>query len=216
MTDMDINLLDLIYPPKCVHCGSLILNMKTPVALCENCQELWIFEKRAGENYLSFYDKNVYSIARSMVLRAKNSYSGTLYKFLAAEMSELITSRIEIEGDTVIVNVPRSKKKKREAGVDQAECLSKLIAKKLKIQYMNILVHKGNTQQKLLNAQERLMNVEDAYEIKNNVNVTGKNIILFDDVITTGATINKCRELLLNAGADSVTIFSICRTKGEY
>ncbi|MCL2517259.1 MAG: hypothetical protein FWF15_01725 [Oscillospiraceae bacterium] len=210
-----MNILDLIYPPKCVHCGS-ILREKEIEPLCDGiCFPKWVFEKFGiNDNYLAYYDKNANSVARSMVLKAKNSYNSRLYRYLADEMAELIASRMRVYNDTVIVNVPRSKKKKRETGIDQAERLSKLIAKKLKIQYANVLIHKGNTQQKLLNAQERIENVENAYEIKNNV--TGKNIILFDDVITTGATINKCRELLLHFGAKDVTIFSICRTKGEY
>ena len=66
--------------------------------------------------------------------------------------------------------------------------------------------------QKTLNSMERRVNAERAYALRD-CQIQGKNVLLIDDVITTGATINACARLLQQGGAQKVFPISIARTK---
>ncbi len=55
-----------------------------------------------------------------------------------------------------------------------------------------------------MNLFERQKNIEEAFKIKSNKKIKGKNILLIDDVITTGATISECGKVLLNSGANRI------------
>ena len=63
-----------------------------------------------------------------------------------------------------------------------------------------------------LNAKQRQQNLKHAFVLNNTVSVSGKNLALIDDVITTGATLNSIVPLLFRAGARSVEVWAICRT----
>ena len=224
---MKINIFDYIYPPKCVHCGAYL---REPAALCGSCRALWEREKNAAckvcgkahsgcvcNIHLAPYDKNARGAAGSMVLKIKNRGHVHINKFLSAELAALIADRIKINENTVVVNVPRSVRKKREHGTDQTERLAELVSSALKIKYYGVLTNRGSVQQKLLKAEDRFINAENAYGVKAKKigKIAGKEIILLDDVITTGATAAKCRELLLNAGAADVTPVSVCVTSND-
>ena len=69
----------------------------------------------------------------------------------------------------------------------------------------DILHRKRNTKdQTHLNVQERKENVEGAFVVTRPERVTGKQVILVDDVMTTGATLNECGKTLLDAGAERI------------
>ena len=60
---------------------------------------------------------------------------------------------------------------------------------------------------------ERAENVADAFKVRNSKKIVEKNILLVDDVITTGATTLECGKVLVNAGAKSVYVCSIATTE---
>ena len=59
--------------------------------------------------------------------------------------------------------------------------------------------------------KKRLINVKNAFSIKDSSKIAGKNVLLVDDVYTTGATANECSKVLLNVGAGRVDVLTLAR-----
>lgn len=106
------------------------------------------------------------------------------------------------------------KLKKSKRGYNQTELLAKNLSKNLKIPYnYNILVKSKNNQtQSLLEKSQREKNVENVFKIKNPSKIKDKNIILLDDIYTTGATVRECSKILKNAGAKKILVFVIAKS----
>ena len=78
--------------------------------------------------------------------------------------------------------------------------------------YNNILIkNKNNTKQSLLSREDRSKNVYGVYKIQDNEKIYKKNILLLDDIYTTGATVNECCKMLKFAGAKQVDVFTIAK-----
>ena len=66
--------------------------------------------------------------------------------------------------------------------------------------------------QSILHREERLENLINAFRLKRGVKIKRKKILLIDDVMTTGATLNECAKCLIQNGAKRVDVFSLART----
>jgi ComF family protein len=111
----------------------------------------------------------------------------------------------------VIVPVPIHHLKKAERGFNQSDYIAKGLSKELNIPYSTKLIKRvrHTESQTKLNMNERALNVADAFKIKNSKGIQGKNILIVDDVCTTGATLLECGIALHKAGANSVYASSI-------
>jgi len=111
----------------------------------------------------------------------------------------------------VIVPVPIHHLKKAERGFNQSDYIAKGLSKELNIPYSTKLIKRvrHTESQTKLNMNERALNVAGAFKIKNSNGIQSKNILLVDDVCTTGATILECGIALYKAGANSVYASSI-------
>ncbi len=99
--------------------------------------------------------------------------------------------------------MPLHRFKKWKRGYNQTELIAKYMAKKLDIPYMDTLTKVRNTKtQSSLSAKHRETNVKNAFKCK--CDIKGKRILLIDDIITTGLTINECSRILKRAGATRV------------
>ena len=108
-----------------------------------------------------------------------------------------------------VVPVPLHQKRYVERGFNQAELIAKILADKINKPLKNILTRQRHTsQQAKLGREERLENLKDAFVIKK---VVRGNILLVDDVFTTGSTIQECAKVLKNSGVDKVVGFSLAR-----
>jgi ComF family protein len=105
-----------------------------------------------------------------------------------------------------IIPVPLHRLKKAERGYNQSEYIAKGLKRELKIEiFKNALKRIRFTEtQTHLNYSERKLNVKNAFRVSNTNVIENKNIILVDDVVTTGSTINECAEALKKAGAKNV------------
>ena len=114
----------------------------------------------------------------------------------------------------IIISVPMYKKKKNQRGYNQSELIAREIAKKVKnIEYRSdiLLKIKNTANQSLLNKEQRQENLKNAYEVKNKEYISNKNILIFDDIYTTGSTANECSKMLVEAGARSIGILTIAK-----
>lgn len=128
----------------------------------------------------------------------------TVFGFeLGVQLSEQLGSR-KIDA---VIPVPLNRRKERERGYNQSDYIAQGVASVLRIPVLNSVVRrvKYTVTQTRLNAEQRKENMSDAFEIAQEELVKGKRILLVDDVITTGSTIQEVAKVLRHAGAASVT-----------
>ena len=102
--------------------------------------------------------------------------------------------------------------KKWERGFNQSELIAKRLSATLNKPYLSILKEKSSYKtQKTLGYRERFLNIMDRYKIQNIKKIKGKNILIIDDVFTTGATINECARIIKSFGAENVYSLTIAR-----
>jgi ComF family protein len=111
----------------------------------------------------------------------------------------------------LIVPVPIHHLKKVERGYNQSDYIVKGLSKSLRIPYSTTLIKRTRhtESQTKLKMKERAQNVADAFKIRNAKKIKNKNILLVDDVITTGATIQECAKTLAKGGTQTIYACSI-------
>ncbi len=111
----------------------------------------------------------------------------------------------------LIIPVPIHHLKKAERGYNQSDYLAKGLSKSLNIPYSGKMIKriKYTESQTKLKMKERALNVSNAFKVRNAEKVKGKNILIVDDVCTTGATLLECGIALYKAGANSVFACSV-------
>ena len=103
-----------------------------------------------------------------------------------------------------ITYIPRRKSTKRYYSFDQSQKLAKALGKIINIPVFSCIENKGKREQKRLNKIERLENARKAYAMKKNAKIEYENIFLVDDIITSGASMKVCADLLYENGAKNV------------
>ena len=113
----------------------------------------------------------------------------------------------------IIISVPLSKNGKATRGYNQTDLIAKNISKKLEIYYKSdyLIKIKETKKQSSLNKIERKKNIQNAYIFNKKYNIKNKNIILIDDVFTTGSTVNECLKVLKQNGAREILILIIAK-----
>jgi ComF family protein len=138
-------------------------------------------------------------------------------KLLATDLSYImlnawsaLSERIPAS-NLLLVPVPLHKHRLRNRGFNQADLLARRLSFVTGVKQVNALSRTIYTRpQQTLGRQERLNNVKGAFKAKANL-IRGKNIILVDDVCTSGATLIECTEELLQHGAASVAALTVAR-----
>jgi competence protein ComFC len=153
---------------------------------------LFIFEK----------DKSLQHIIHSLKYE-KQFLSGIHLGRLTGDKLKFILTGWKID---LIIPVPLHKLKKMERGFNQSYYISKGIGKELKIKVSESVIkrEKYTETQTTMNLNERQKNIGGAFKLINKKNIAGKNILLVDDVITTGSTINECGKVLIKGGAKKI------------
>lgn len=133
-------------------------------------------------------------------------YSG--FTELAELLGEILCEKLvnnSIPRNCVVVPVPLHQKKEFERGFNQAELMARYVSKKLDIPGGIALMRLRNTRTQVgLNREERIKNCAEAFSCVDPELILGKNILLVDDVTTTGTTLSECAKVLRNAGAKRV------------
>jgi|GEM_PF-1378137 len=229
-------ILNLFFPPKCVSCDCYLPHQET-VALCPLCRSRYETEKRyhcpechkehtdcecvpkilqkrvKTAMHLVEYIKEE-SAARDMILCAKDEYYEYLYRFLSAEITGLLEKRLSDPSEYLYTFVPRSVRKVAERGVDQAREVAKRVAKAVGGDFAELFTHLHTKEQKQLSAAERKRNVQKSYFLKESQkeSLSGKRVIVYDDVITTGATLSAVISQLQKAKVKEVIVVTFGKT----
>lgn len=116
----------------------------------------------------------------------------------------------------LVVPVPLHPKKLKKRGYNQAEAIAEGISKGLgaKVSISHLLKSQYTETQTLKTRAERVQNVSDSFSLKNVHEIQGKHLLLVDDVITTGATLETCAAKLLEVEGCRVSIGALAYTNG--
>ena len=206
-------LLDLLYPPVCGICEKINKNY-----ICRDCEK--IIKKmqinRIEKVSNKYFDYQIRSYRYNGIIREKIiQYKFEEKSFLYKTFSKIILNNKKIygflENYDIILCVPMYITKKWQRGYNQSELIARKIAKSLQINFQknNLLKIRETKKQSTLNKQERITNVINAFKIKDESKLKGKRVILFDDIYTTGNTVNECSRVLKQAGVSEIIILTI-------
>jgi ComF family protein len=189
-------MLNLIVPKRCAFCRAV-----TPDGLCDNCQTKlpWRLPCDAGGVVSPLCYKDTVRLA---LHRYKfRGFSG--YAAVFAELMAQAVRDCRVEAD-VVTWVPCSFWRRWARGYDQSEKLAHAVAKKLGLPMEKLLRKKRNikSQTKMPGGAARRVNVRDAFTAV--PAAREKRILLIDDIVTSGATLNECRSILCSSGAKTV------------
>lgn len=208
-------ILDIIFPLFCVNCS------KKGASLCESCLYKAHFNEKEVPNFIyPIYDFRDPIIRKAIwALKYKNKkdiaeiFAENIYSHIIEELSDL--KRLENFSDPILVPIPISQKRKKERNYNQSLLIAKALVSLDKNQNFileeDILIKIKETehQARLKNKKERLENLVNTFKVKNTEKIKKRNIILIDDVVTTGATITEAKKVLRKSGAKKIIAFSI-------
>lgn len=199
---------------ECPSCGGISYN-----GLCNVCLEeinrlgkinLEISNNSYYGNALFHYSKTVERLIYNY--KTKRSYSAfdELLKLIFLEIGKL---DIKMDEYQYIIYIPSNRRNKSIRGFDPSYELCRAISKKYGIKMLSIFNNVGNVEQKKLDFIERQKSIESSLKIKSKYIsvVKDKNILIFDDVFTTGASINKAIRLLNEYSPNKLNFLVIVR-----
>lgn len=199
-------LLNLLFPPKCVLCRHVLPPGKT--GLCDKCRKTLAGQERLRAG--TFFSQCAVALEYSGQVRE----SVIRYKFqdqpgYATAFGEILanTIRHQLHGTYDLITwIPVSRKRLKERGYDQAMLLAMAAALWLDDVAVETLKKTVNNQKQssLEEPSARKENVKGAYQASDPELIRGKRILLIDDVVTTGATLEEASRTLLKAGASLV------------
>jgi ComF family protein len=129
--------------------------------------------------------------------------------------------KLELGDEAIsVVPVPLFRGKRRERGFNQAELLGRAAMKHLRgnmvLDATSLERTRETASQTGLTSHQRRANMRGAFRVKQKERISGRHILLIDDVCTTGTTVGECARVLLRAGAKSVRVATVARVlKGE-
>ena len=225
---------DIIFPPTCLFCG-ISLGIGTRPLICSECEtkygtslgkclrcnsDLEITETEFhcntcrsakhpfdGVSSAYFYEEKV----RQAIVAHKFNFMYNHAKHLALKISNYILDLFPAAPD-YIVPVPTSKKRLHDRGYDPLLEIAEVVSKNTGIPLNNkVLIkikdtpHQSSTTSRL----QRFRNVRGAFKVNDKECFRDKDIILFDDVYTTGASTYECAKILKKAGAKHIIIATV-------
>ncbi len=229
--------LNLIYPQKCAICGISLLYDANYICnicinkikllsepLCKKCsKELPPFTKHNGIcsscASSSFYFQYCFSAVRYDELtkiifhEIKFKKRRNLLNIFHYHLHAKLKSTKQMIDNSIVIPVPLDSKRKKEREFNQSNIIAKKVSSYYHIPYEpNLLFRiKENIPQSILSRKERINNIKGAFIVKKKNKIENKNIILVDDVFTTGSTVNECAKALKEAGANKINVFTLAR-----
>lgn len=198
----------------------------SPICICENCAEEMDYYNncinslnlpRDVETYcdgmicVGKYCESLKNALKRFKFSNKPSYYRAFGKLLALKVKNTDgLGKIDL-----IIPVPMHKSKQKTRGYNQAALIAGYAAKNLGIYLNDNILTKpvASKNQSLLIRSERLTNLDGVFKVDTSRSIANKNILLVDDIITTGSTINECSKVLKLAGAGTIIAGVIATTR---
>lgn len=197
-------LLAVLYPQLCRVCGASVERRRYGVA-CEACWQ----KTQPCENQcaIGWYEG---ALRESILVLKREPY---LPRHLAGLLADAAKS---LPGITRIVPVPLHKDRLRARGFNQATIIARELAGALGAPLDETSLVRVSSAEKYrtgLDAKGRRDSVAGAFAVRHPRIVQNEQILLVDDVFTTGATVSSCADVLISAGAKSVLIMTLARAR---
>ncbi|MCX5679646.1 MAG: ComF family protein [Candidatus Omnitrophica bacterium] len=190
--------------PYCIYCGR---SVDTAGCACDDCLK----NKPA---FSKAYSACLYEGAlKELILQFKYGGKLTLSDGLSCLISDFLYNNPDIlEGIDMVTFVPIGADRMIKRGFNQSKILAKHLSDSYGIPMVDCIEKTASTKnQNELSRQDRLSNLKGAFRAKSVVNLTGLTILIVDDVMTTGATLNECAIALSRAGAARVRCLTLAR-----
>lgn len=201
-------LLDLIYPPRCAFCHTLVANGR--ILVCDECARTLPFTTENGRRKLSFsagcvaplyYENDVRESLQRFKFSGCTGYARAYAPYLAECVREAFGSDFDL-----ISWVPISRKRMHRRGYDQAQLLAKAVGRELGMKPVRTLrkIRDNPPQSRTGSPEQRRKNVAGVYVPVHPEAFAGKRVLLLDDIVTTGSTLSECARTLGLAGAEKI------------
>lgn len=229
---------DLLFPPRCVGCGDLLPPFaRRATVFCPLCRTAWesavteaadhaATDAGRGMVYLVHYRPgHADGIPEKLIYHLKHEGDPRAFSFVAERLAPrlldaaaTLPTRAPAGEDKPMLFTypPRRRSAVREDGFDQAQRLAKALARACDGDFAALIrrTHRKAREQKTLNAEERAVNASSSYILADKAAeaVRDRTVVICDDLCTTGATLNRCAALLVEAEARSVILCTVART----
>jgi len=235
---------DLLFPPRCVACGSECESWADGAMFCAACNgELAICERPTcvrcaylcstadvpsgncancrGSKLLFEQARTIgpyHGTLRQAVLKAKHSSFEALAVALGQRLAEAIELSPFEESPDLVLGVPMHWLKRAWRGTNPAGTVAAAVARRLKLPLVSGALRcvRLLRRQATLTPPERRRNVRGAFRVSRRARVASKRVLLVDDVMTTGATAHEGSRALLEAGAAAVYVATVARSSPEF
>lgn len=226
--------LYLFFPKRCRLCGEVIALDET---LCEECgstkaitgkichkcgreeKDCVCQQQKFSPGYQSFCAPYYFEgSVRHGVYRIKSSGYTELVSGMAEAIEAAVIQRFAGVSFDIVTFVPMKRLRERKRGYNQSRLLAEAVAERLDVPCIPTLQKIKNTRsQRRSNAAQRKVNLYGAFAVADNTDVSGKTILIVDDVKTTGYTLSECAVMLHTAGAGTVyaAAFAVTPKKHE-
>lgn len=230
-----MNILDLLFPKRCVGCNKTgsyfcslcISDIKQTELVCPFCERLSIggathpiCKRKYGLDglwSLGIYQKPlknaIQKLKYSWIEELANTLVNITIEYWAKKGTFLLDQIKKDKGKNwIVVPVPLHKRRQNSRGFNQAELIAKNFGSKLNIEVVNALLRTKNTKPQVSqDAYSRKQNIKNAFSYNTKYLVRNTNVLLVDDVWTTGSTLRECAYILKRGGAKTVWALTIAR-----
>jgi ComF family protein len=180
---------------RCYNCNALSPASRT----CVKCRRI----DRPSHVWIATDYNNT---AQELIKAYKYNQQRVVAKTISDIMVDELTAQFDTNllNDHIVVHIPTATSRLRERGFDHALLLAKYVARRLHLDHFNALGRLGQDRQVGAKRDDRISRAQNNYFVKRPNLVAGRNILLVDDVLTTGATIQAATKLLKKADAQKV------------
>ncbi len=180
---------------RCYKCNKLTKQNAVCLSCRSKLRRVW---------WAGTYENHFKMIVSQMKLGRKRLIARQVGQYLADTLPFL-------SENTLVVPVPTAQKRVRRRGFDHSVLMAQHLAKAKSLPYLNILRRTNNLDQIGKKRSERIAQMKNSFELKNSIDLNGKSILLVDDVLTTGATLESAAKTLRANGASHVDAVVIAR-----
>jgi len=222
------NFFSLLYPELCVICGEPLVEsekffclscfLKLPKTNYHLIPENPAIERLAGkvslEKASSYFYYSKGGIAQKLIAEIKYKGNRNLGEWIGSYIAKDMISRGFFQEIDYLLPVPLHRSKEKKRGFNQAEKIAEGIAQvtNIPIETNNVFRIKANTSQTKKGVFERWRNTVDLFHVNNPDLFNGKHILLIDDVLTTGSTLEAVTQSLLKSQGVKISILTLAIT----
>jgi len=222
-------ILDILFPPICLSCKNLLLEVESKDKICKKCLEsIQTYssffcpkcKSRIPDEHKSCHKEIKFLLAP--VTDYQNSTVKNLIWFLKYHkwqsiikiIKPVIESYLDILNydfkNFIVIPIPLHPDRIKERGFNQSELIAKIFVNKTgaSLSMNNLMrVKATKNQAELKNINERIANIENCFALSNPKEVENKDIVLVDDVFTSGSTMSEAVKILKQVGAKKIIAF---------